>query len=998
MRLLPSSLALLFATTTVLAQKAPLYMDASAAVEERVNDLFDKLSQAEKLSLLSGTDFTTQPIAKLGLPALAMVDAGQGVRGGTKETQGPATAFPSGVVMASTWNPELISQLGRAIGDEARNKGPGSQVLLGPAVNIHRSPLGGRNGEYFSEDPYLAARLAVDYIKGVQGTGVAACVKHYACNNEEADRMDVDVNVSERALREIYLPAFEAAVKEGGVWCVMSAYNKINGPHASANAYLLTDVLKKGWDFDGLVMSDWGGVHQPDVAAMGNDLEMPGPGEVTPQKLTDALKRGTITQAAIDDSVRRILRTAVRTGSLDKPPPKLDPAIVNSKSHQKLAFDVAAEGLVLLKNQGNLLPLDRSQVKSIAVIGNAAQQMQIGAAGSPTVQPFYTVELLDGIRQQAGTAITVHYAHGTNGGVPISAEVATQPGDAGTQGFKAEYFPNTMLEGAPVLTRIEDQIQVNTTISPAPGVPAENFSVRWSARITPTVSGTYEISFTGDDGFRVMFDHKTVIDNWSGEPSTKKTLLKLQRNRGYDLVVELFQKTGKTIAMLDWTRLEQLDYQDAIEAARKSNVAIVCVSTQGTEGEGHDRPNMDLPNEQEALILAVAKANKRTIVVLNNGTPVSMKSWIREVPAVLEAWFPGQEGGAAIAAILFGDVNPSGKLPDTFAVNREDYPDTGNFPGTDNRVKYAEDIYVGYRHFDKKNIAPLFPFGHGLSYTTFSYGPLKLSQPTLAPDGTVTASIPITNTGTRAGAEVVQLYLEDPKPVTDRPVRELKGFSKVALKPRETKVVSFTIKPRDLAWFDTAGAQWRADAGIYGIEVGASSRDIRQKIPIKLTANFTEKVAGSKDQMAEIKSNLAAGKPVKASSFENSTSYKPADVAPENAVDNNPDSRWSSEFSDPQWIAVDFGAPTVFDRVRMNWQNAHAASYAIEVSNDGNNWTAIYKTDKGPGGIDEITFPAVKARWVRMFGIKRATEYGYSLFDFAVFGPAKKSPAPPPVR
>jgi beta-glucosidase len=694
----------------VRAADVPAYQDASAPLERRVEDLSGRLTPDEKLSLLGGTGFAVEAVPRLGVPKMAMVDAGQGVRGGEPATEGPATAFPAGVLMASTWDTNLIRQVGQAIGEEAANKGAGARVLLGPAVNIHRSPLGGRNGEYFSEDPFLAARLAVAYIQGMQGGGISACVKHFAGNNQETDRDDVNATVSERALREIYLPAFEAAVKEGKVWSVMSSYNLVNGHHSSASSFLLKDVLKTDWGFDGEVMSDWGGVHEADAVQFGNDLEMPTGSNMSVPHLKAALADGSVTQAAVDDSVRRILRTVIRVGLLDGPIQQ-NPAMVNSPAHQRLALDAAEHGIILLKNSHAVLPLDARRIKSIAVIGEPAERMQFDALGSPEVRPLHVVEFLDGIKTRAGDATVTCAA--------------------------------ARLDGEP---------------SPA------------SAILTP----------------------------------------------------------------------------DAVAAVKNADVAIVCVSTRRMEGEGSDRPSMDLPANQAGLIRAVAAANKNTVVVLNNGTPVTMKDWLADVPAVVEAWLPGQEGGTALAAILFGDVNPSGKLPDTFAASREDYPDFGNYPGANHQVNYAEGIYVGYRHFDQAGIAPLFPFGYGLSYTTFGYDNLKLSKKKLSPGGSVTASLDITNTGKRAGEEVVELYIHDPKPQIDKPVRELKGFAKVALKPGETKTVQFTVQPRALAYFDTPGHQWKADAGDYEIQVGASSRDLRQKALLHLTADYTDKMPSAK--------------------------------------------------------------------------------------------------------------------------------------------------------
>jgi beta-glucosidase len=824
------------------AETVPLYKNPGAALEARVNDLFGRLTQDEKLSLLTGTGFTTQPIPRLDVPAMAMVDAGQGVRGGMESTLGPATLFPSGVAMASTWNPELIGRVARAIGVETLNKGTGAQVLLGPAINIHRSPLGGRNGEYFSEDPFLASRLTVSYVRGLQSTGAAACIKHFAANNEEQDRMDVDVRVSERALREIYLPAFEAGVKEGHAWTAMAAYNKINGPYATANRYLITDVMKNEWGWDGLMMSDWGAVHETAaVINAGNDLEMPGPGWLAPAKVAPELAKGLVSQAAIDDSVRRILRTVVRVGLLDGPRPIVH-TLVDSPAHRKLTFEAASEGIVLLKNAGGLLPLSRKHIKSIAVIGRGATELQMGAAGSPSVEPAYSVQPLDGIRKRAGNGIAVNYARGAGAAAPIPSSALRTPD--GAPGLKGEYFTNRNLEGQPALTRTDPDVQFNWGVGgAAPGVGPNGFSVRWTGKLIAPVTGRYTLTLSADDGYRMFVDGERVIDHWvSDAENAQSHSLDLEAGRAYDVRVEYYQAGGLAVARLNWSVPGVPPYADAVEAARKSDVAVVFVTTNGTESEGRDRPSMALPNEQDALIQAVAAANRKTVVVLNNGAPVLMTGWLKQTRALIEAWFPGETGGDAVAAVLFGDANPSGKLPDTLAARREDYPDYGNFPGTNGVVNYAEDIYVGYRHFDKKRIAPLFPFGHGLSYTTFEFSNARLSSPSLSPDGTVTVSVDIKNTGDRAGAEVVQLYVHDPKPRITKAVRELKGFQKVALAPGETKTVSIALSPRALAYYDTDGKQWKADAGAYEIEIGASSRDIRLRAPLRLKAGYTSPV------------------------------------------------------------------------------------------------------------------------------------------------------------
>jgi len=971
------------------AQDAPAYRNPRAPLEARLQDLMARLTTEEKLTLLSGTAFTTQPIPRLGIPAVGMVDAGQGVRGGMDSTQGPATAFPSGVAMASTWNPDLVGRVGRAIGEEALNKGTGAQILLGPAVNIHRSPLGGRNGEYFSEDPFLAARLGVGYILGMQSTGCGACIKHYAANNEEVDRDNVNVIVSERALREIYLPAFEAGVKEGHVWTVMSSYNRINGPHATANKYLLSDVLKKCWGFDGMVMSDWGAVHETAaVINAGNDLEMPGPGLLAPARVAPALASGAVTQAAIDDNVRRTLRTVLRTGLLDGP--RLpNHALVNSAQHAQVALQAAEQGIVLLKNQDNILPLDAARLRSVALIGPAAREMQVGAAGSPGVSPLRAVGPLEGITKRAGANVKINYASGENSGAPVPASALALPAGGGA-GLRGEYFANASLQGTPAVVRTDAQVQFSWNGSPGAGVPGENFSVRWSGHIMAPATGRYGLALTADDGCRLFLDGKALIDHWqNGAESTQFAGADLVAGHSYDLRVEYYQATGAAVARLNWLLPGQTAFALAAQAARQSDVAIVCVTTTGTEGEGQDRPSMALPNNQDELIREVAAANPKTIVVLNNGTPVEMSSWLSRVPGLVEAWFPGQEGGTALAEVLFGDVNPSGKLPDTLAARREDYPDTGHFPGVNGRVSYDEGIYVGYRHFDKAAIAPLFPFGHGLSYTTFGYSNLRLSSPTLAPNGTVTVSLDITNTGRRAGAEVVQLYVHDTQPRIDKPVRELKGFAKIELGAGQTRRVSLLLRPRDLAYCDVPGQQWKADAGSYQIQIGASSRDIRQQVLVRLAGDFREPIPFLQEQAATTAKptgDLAFGRPATASSSEDDPKR---DVKASNAVDGDDETRWSSGFTDAQWISVDLGKSTLVGRVRLVWEPAFASAYSIQVSDDGQHWRAVYSTQNGAGDTEEIRFPPVQARYVRMLGARRATKFGYSLWSFEVYAPHK---------
>jgi beta-glucosidase len=872
-------------------------LDTTAPLETRVKDLFNRLTPEERISLLTGTDFTTTPIPRLGIKGMQMADAGQGVRGGSLGTQGPATLFPGGVTMAATWNRDLARQIGAAIGQEAKNKGVGVQVELGPAINIHRSPLNGRNGEYFSEDPYLSGQLAASYIIGMQSTGVGACVKHFACNNEEVDRGYVNVIVDERTLREIYLPAFETAIKVGHPWTLMSSYNEVNGYHSSANRYLLTNILRSDWGWDGMVMSDWGGVHETaGTVNAGNDLEMPGPGWHSVDRIEMGLDDGSIAENLVDDSVRRVLRTLIRTGMVN-PPNVLDHSQVDSEAHRKLAYTAASEGIVLLKNERSILPIDLSKVKSIALIGPAVKNWQMAGYGSPYVTPSHSISAYDGIVHRAGTAATITYTAGITGleGVTIPPSAFTLPDGSGA-GLHADYFLNEELEDTPAVSRTDPQVDFNWDdgrIRPV-GIPHDDFSVCWTGNVAAPASGAYRFGVDADDGCRLYVNGKLLIDNWV--PWGNGVLfgsINLEAGRTYTLKLEYYQAEGHGYTHLAWViPHEKISFTAAVAAAQQADVAVVFVNSGG-EGEGADRGSMVLPGVQNDLIAAVAAANKNTIVVLNNGGPVLLKPWLDTVPGLVEAGFPGEAGGTALAAILCGDVDPSGKLTDTVGAAREDYPDYGNFPGMNGVVHYAEGIYVGYRHFDKASIEPIYPFGYGLSYTTFKYSNIKLSKTNWDGKGSVVATLDITNTGKRPGSEVAELYVRPIQPKIDRPIRELKGFAKLSLDSGQTKTASFSLTGRDLCYCDVPGKQWKADAGQYIVDIGASSRDIRQSAPITLTHDFTEAIPGMglKDPNAPAPS-LATGKPATASSVMH-------DNTPNYAVDGDNTSRWESAFADP---------------------------------------------------------------------------------------------------
>jgi beta-glucosidase len=704
------------------------YKNARLPVDQRVADLLKRMTLEEKATMLSGSGWMeSAPIERLGIPAIKMADGPMGVRswaGSSAITSAanPAvkvetTSFPSGVAMAATWDTELVQREGQAIAQEV--KALDRDMILGPTVNINRQPLWGRNFEGYGEDPYLSGQLGVAYIEGVQGEGVIPSLKHFAVNNEEYERHRVNATVDERTLHEIYLPAFKAAVQEADVWNVMSAYNKVNGVHCGENDYLLDQVLKREFGFKGFVVSDWGSTYStaPTVNA-GMDLEMPGgppmqkwiasprtvasgngDGWLVPEKVLAEVKAGQITEAAINDNVGRILRVIFQSGIFDHP--HMGGGEVDTPEERAVALQGATESIVLLKNDGGLLPLDATKIHSIAVIGPNAAVARTGGGGSSLVRPKYAVAPLDGIKEKADGKIQVTYALGVG------------------------------MEG-------EDAAQ--------------------------------------------------------DTPEARAKALK-----------------------------------EATDAAAKADVAIVVVGRYNKlESEGFDVKTMDLPAGQDELIQAVEKANPHTVVVLNTGDPVTMTKWIDTTPALLDMWYGGQEGGHALAAILFGDANPSGKLPLTLPKRYEDNPAAANYPGKDVEVNYAEGIYVGYRYYDTKNVEPLFPFGFGLSYTKFEYSGLKLQRTeNFGRNFGLDFTMNVRNSGSRAGAEVVQLYVHDGHAKIDRPIHELKGFQRIELQPGETKAVTFLLNRASLSYWDPQTKAWQADPGTFEIQVGASSRDIR---------------------------------------------------------------------------------------------------------------------------------------------------------------------------
>ncbi len=819
----------------------------TTGLETRLEILLQAMTLEEQVSLLAGASFwLTVPVERLGIPAIKVSDGPNGARGGGALVGGvPAACFPVGISLASTWNTGLVEQIGQALGEEAQSKG--ARVLLGPTVNIHRSTLNGRNFECYSEDPCLSAQIVVAYIKGVQSRGVAATVKHYVGNESEFQRMTISSEIDDRPLHEIYLLPFEAAVKEARVWAVMSGYNKVNGTYAGDHPQLLRGILKDEWGFDGVVMSDWFANHSPTSVEAGLDLEMPGPARERGAKLVQAVRSGQVCPEAVQESARRVLRLIARVGAFDDPTIP-DEQALDRPEHRALIRRAGAEGIVLLKNNG-VLPLDKHALTTLAVIGPNAKTAQIMGGGSAQVNAHYRISPLEGITAQVGRNVEIGYEPGCTNYkyLPLlpGRQLASLEGEPG---LSVEYFNNLDLSGPVVFRKQTLETELMWLDTVGPGVERANFSARLTTRFTPETSGEYHFSLVSAGLSRMFVNGHLVVDNWDAwQPGDSYFtfgsqeaigVMKLQAGQPYDLTIEYSRQNAPTLAAVRVGMFQPLGdeaIERAVALAAAADVAVICAGLTGEwDSEGQDRPHMDLVGRQNELIARVAAANPRTVVVLQTGGPVTMP-WLNQVAGVMQAWYPGQECGNAIADVLFGEVNPSGKLPQTFPVRLEDNPAFINYPGENDRVRYGEGIFVGYRYYEKKRVEPLFPFGFGLSYTSFSYANLRLSTEAITPDGQLTVNVDVTNTGPRPGQEVVQLYVHDVTARLTRPPKELKGFAKVALAPGQTKTVTLTLDRQALAYWDDAQQAWVAEAGEFEVLLGRSAQDIQARARFRLT-------------------------------------------------------------------------------------------------------------------------------------------------------------------
>ncbi|HEX5235019.1 MAG TPA: glycoside hydrolase family 3 C-terminal domain-containing protein [Silvibacterium sp.] len=802
----------------------------SPAIEQRVDAMIAKLTLQQKLELIGGeNDMFIRAEPAAGFPRLKMSDGPMGVR-----TWGPDTAYAGGIALAASWDPALVRQMGVSIGQDARARGV--NFLLAPGVDIYRAPMNGRNFEYFGEDPYLSAHTAVPYIEGVQSQGVIATIKHFAANDEEYDRHNVSSDLDERTLREIDLPVFEAAVK-AHVGAVMNSYNLLNGVHATQNHHLNIDILKNDWKFNGILMSDWDATYDAVGAANnGLDLEMPSGKFMNPKNLLPAVKSGQVTEATIDDKVRRIFRTAIRFGFLDRDQTDLGiPAYTQMGREQ--ALREALESITLLKNDGNILPLDKNSIRTIAVFGPDAWPAVPGAGGSSNVTPFEASSIMSGLSDYLGKNVKVLYAAGLPSLDDIfrNTEFVDTDKTPGTEWWqhkvvKVETFNNPNFSGTPQISYVPRIAAFKSEEWTPPAT--QHKSIRMTAEFLPKKTGSYMVlaGAGGSDAYSVMIDGKKVLEQLHREGQAPQFAdVTLTAGQVAKVQVDYLPDADYPRIGVGIRSTDELVSPEVAKLASTADAAVVAVGFDpSTESEGFDR-SYSLPWGQDELIQAVTAANKKTIVTLTAGGGVDTHRWLNDVPVFLHNWYPGEEGGKAIAEILFGQHSPEGHLPFSFAKSWEQNPAHDNYypaavpEGQTPHIKYAEGVFLGYRYYTSKHVEPLYPFGFGLSYTSFSFSNLSVSPKSASGDGPITVSFDVMNTGQRAGADVAQLYVGDPSAKIERPVKELKGYEKVRLDPGKSQHVTLTLDHRSLTYWDDTSSNWKLDPGKFVVYVGDSS-------------------------------------------------------------------------------------------------------------------------------------------------------------------------------
>jgi beta-glucosidase len=787
----------------------------------------------EAVRPLSGADWWTTPAAA-GVPAIKVTDGPSGARGELFVGGPPSVWFPCGAAVGATWDTELIARMGAALADETRAKG--AHVLLGPTVNLQRDPLGGRHFECLSEDPYLTARLAVAYVRALQAGGVAACVKHLVANDAEDDRFEVSSDVDERTLREVSLLPFEHALREAGAWSVMSAYNRLNGTHCSEHRWLLTRVLREEWGWDGAVISDWFGTRSTVAAALaGLDLEMPGPGIHFGAALADAVRDDAVPLQVLQEKHGHLRLLADRTGATTTAPGAEGPG---GGAAVEVARDVAANAAVLLKNEGGVLPLDPAGVRRVAVIGPNADREVVGGGGSARLTPTAVSTVRDGLKARFGHR-DVEYAQGCGAdrGTPALDGRRVRRGD-GTPGVDVEVVDG---DGDVRLALRPRGFNVLMASSPWPGAPAGGWSVRASCLYEPERTGVHRFKVKTNGVGRLTVGGEVVVDTAGGAPEGTTELV-----AGVPVRVEVAAGPAPGGADVFRFALElrcappapEDGIAEAAALAAGADDAVVVVGTDGEwETEGRDRDDLSLPGAQVELIRAVAAAQPRTAVVVLAGSPVDL-SWVDEVPALLWGWFPGEEGGEALADVLTGERDAAGRLPCTMPASLGDTLAAVAERGS-GHVRYEEGVFAGHRRYDRDGIEPAFPFGFGLSYTTFAIGPPVASASSVGPGEGVSVEVPVTNTGPRRGVETVQLYVRDVDAGVERPARELRGFAKVALAPGATGTATIALGPRDLAFWDGDARCWRAEAGTFELVAARSSRHPAGSTTVELTDDWT---------------------------------------------------------------------------------------------------------------------------------------------------------------
>ncbi|EGU79009.1 hypothetical protein FOXB_10438 [Fusarium oxysporum f. sp. conglutinans Fo5176] len=820
----------------------------------------EKLARLTLVSLLTAADFwRTKAIPEKGIPSIKTTDGPNGARGGVFVGGTKAALFPCGISLAATWNKDLLYQVGQHLALEVRARS--AEMLLAPTVCMHRHPLGGRNFESFSEDPLLTGKLAAQYIKGLQDRGVAATIKHFVGNEQETNRLTIDSLITERPLREIYLKPFEIAVREANPWAVMTSYNLINGVHADLNKHTLKDILRGEWGYEGTVVSDWGGINSSiESVEAGCDIEFPYSSKWRLDKLVTAVNEGRISIEDINQAAENVLTLVERLKGGDMSPEA--PEREDDREETRELIRIAGhEGLTLLKNDGGILPLCPKSTK-VAVIGPNANRYIAGGGGSASLNPYYNTIPLDSIRKVSKQKVSFAQGCHIHKWLPVASEYCTE--QSGKPGVHIDWYAGDKFEGNPVVK----QRRTNTDLFLWDSAPLSEVGPEWSAVATtylmPRTTGKHTISFMSVGPGKLFINDKLVLDLWDWTEEGEAMF-----DGSIDYLVDVDMEADKTVELrvemtnelrpiskqkqfgithkyggcrIGYKEQDQVDYiQQAVQAARDADVAIVIVGVDAEwESEGYDRQTMDLPADgnQDRLIEAVVKANPKTVVINQSGSPVHMP-WVDRVPVILQGWYQGQEAGNALADVLFGIENPSGKLPSTFPKRIEHTPAWHTWPGENHKVLYGEGLYIGYRHYDHAKIEPLFPFGHGLSYTTFEYGRPEISTKTLTPDGEIKITLAISNIGARAGAEIVQLYVHDEKSRLPRPEKELVAFEKVFLEAEETRHITIKLDKYAVGYYDETVPGWIAEEGAFKVLIGASSTDIRQSTRFNVKESFT---------------------------------------------------------------------------------------------------------------------------------------------------------------